>query len=223
MKFNSTTLSIILASAILSTQCKRPDLTANDILEKSIAYHDPLNAWPNLKTQFNFEEIHIKDSIEVTRNTQVWIDNTKGYFKINRGGEEIHGVSMDSCFIERGNFDCDRAKRMRNYYLYLWGLPMKLNDSGTILKNEFIDTVWIDQPAYQLRVDYEADNWSFYFDKTKFNLIGYSFVKKDGSGENILLADEIQVAGMTLPQKRSWYTLNENKFLGTDILKGEQK
>jgi len=211
---------LLVASLILFTQCKKSEWTAADILEKSIAYHDPSNVWPRLNTQWNFEEIHMKDSVEVVRQTQVWMDNAKGYFKINRGGEEIHGMAMDSCFIEKGNVDCDRAKRLRNYYLYLWGLPMKLKDAGTVVKNEFVDTLWAGAPAYQLRVDYEEDNWSFYFDKENFKLVGYSFVKKDGSGENILLADEVQVDGLRLPQKRSWYTLGTHQFLGTDILKG---
>jgi hypothetical protein len=221
MKSQVLNFIILLVLLLLLMQCKKGDLSATNILDKSIAYHDPSNKWPLLNTRLNFEEIHMKDSIEVTRLTQIWIDNTKGYFKINRGGDEIHGMAMDSCFIEKGNVDCDRAKRMRNYYLYLWGLPMKLKDAGTLVKNDYIETVWVGETAYQLQVDYEEDNWSFYFSKVNFKLIGYSFIEKDGSGENILLSEEAQVAGLRLPQKRSWYTLNTNKFLGTDILKGE--
>jgi len=221
MKLQTSNLLLPIALLMLSSQCKKSDLSAADILEKSIAYHDPLTKWSSLKTQMNFEEIHMKDSIEVTRETQIWIDNTRGYFKINRGGDEIHGMAMDSCFIEKGNIDCDRAKRLRNYYVYLWGLPMKLKDAGTLVKNEYNETVWEGEPAYQLQVDYEEDNWSYYFSKENFKLIGYSFIKNDGSGENILLSEEVQVAEMRLPQKRSWYTLDTNKFLGTDILKGE--
>ncbi|MBL7872645.1 MAG: hypothetical protein JNM78_13600 [Cyclobacteriaceae bacterium] len=221
MKLLAPNHIVLLTLLMLFTQCKKREFSAADILEKSIAYHDPTNKWPLLKAHMNFEEIHMKDSVEVVRETQIWIDNSTGYFKINRGGDEIHGVAMDSCFIEKGNSNCDQAKRMRNYYVYLWGLPMKLKDSGTLLKNEFIDTHWVGEPAYQVQVDYEEDTWYFYFNKVNFKLIGYSFVKKDGSGENILLSDEVKVAGLKLPQKRSWYTLDTNKFLGTDILLGE--
>ncbi len=202
---------------ILVPQCTSKPLTAEDILNKSLQYHDPNGNWERLKIELQFDEIQPTDSIEKIRKTKVWIDNSIGYFKLNRGGEEIHGVKIDSCFIEKGDIDCDRAKRMRNYYLYLWGLPMKLRDSGTELNQQVSDTLWQEIPAYKLQVAYEKDKWSYFFDKENFKMIGYSFVQQNGSGEDILLESEIEIMGMRIPKKRSWYTLS-GKFLGTDIL-----
>lgn len=210
-------LCSLCVAGVIFSNCQNKKLTASDILNKSIAYHDPANKWSSIKTELHFDEIHMQDSIEVVRKTTVWLDNSKGYFKINRGGNEIHGMKMDSCFIEKGDFTCERAERLRNYYLYLWGLPMKLTDAGTQLSQEVLDTTWQNTPAYRLQVSYEKDDWSFYFDKKDFRLIGYSFVQNTGSGEDILLASEIEVMGMRIPKERSWYTL-EGKFLGTDKL-----
>ncbi len=174
-----------------------------------------------LKNQTSFDEIQPGDSIPVVRKTQVWIDNPNGYFKVNRGGLEIHGVKMDSCFIEKGDFSCDRATRLRNYYLYLWGLPMKLKDPGTILNPTVVDTLWQKTPVYKLRVAYTKDSWSYYFSKENYKLIGYSFIQQGGGGEDIVLAKEIGCNEIRIPQERSWYTL-EGKFLGTGILTGSQ-
>jgi len=51
-------------------------------------------------------------------------------------------------------------------------------------------------------------------------MIEYRFYKDEaaGKGELITLEDEIIFNGLKIPQKRSWYTLPEMKYLGTDIL-----
>lgn len=206
---------------IVIWQCQPENLTATAILSKSIQYHDPNGSWSSLQVELQFDEIQPSDSAEVVRKTNVWIDNQTGFFKINRGDKEIHGMKLDSCFIEMGDVNCDRAIRLRDYYLYLWGLPMKLKDQGTVLKNEVIDTLWQGSPAYKLQVDYEEDNWTYFFSKEDFSLIGYSFIKQNGGGEDILLKSEIVCNGIRIPKERSWYTL-EGKFLGTDVLTGSQ-
>ncbi len=216
MKIFTTIISFSLI-AILLSQCLPKKLTATDILTKSIYYHDPHGNWSALKTELQFDEIQPSDSAEIVRKTKVWIDNKTGFFKINRGGNEIHGVKIDSCFIEKGDFTCERAKRLRNYYLYLWGLPMKLKDPGTNLSTVVTDTLWQQTPVYKLKVDYEKDKWSYYFDKEDFKLIGYSFVQQNGGGEDILLKSELSCNEMKIPKERSWYTL-DGKFLGMDIL-----
>ena len=40
----------------------------------------------------------------------------------------------------------------------------------------------------------------------------------ESKAELITLEDEIEVNGIKIPQKRSWYTLPEMKYLGTDVL-----
>ncbi|HCX74522.1 MAG TPA: hypothetical protein DHU93_02925, partial [Algoriphagus sp.] len=39
-------------------------------------------------------------------------------------------VWNDSIQVFEGEIEAERAFRMRNYYTYLWGLPMKLQDPG---------------------------------------------------------------------------------------------
>lgn len=113
---------------------------------------------------------------------------------------------------------------MRNYYTYLWGLPIKLTDSGTILGKQVEMSEFNSKKAYKLRVSYDpnvgSDVWYFYFDPKSYKLLGYRFYHDEAKndGEYIYLEDEIKVAGMRLPKVRKWYTHQEDKFLGTDTL-----
>ena len=150
------------------------------------------------------------------------INNAAGYFKLNRNDEEIHGMKMDSCFVEKGDFDCARAARMRNYYIYLWGLPMKLMDEGTVLAEETKEVVYNGIPCYGISVAYEEDEWTYFLARDNYRMIAYMFFKPRGQekGEYILLENEIEVNGIKIPKERSWYTLPDSVFLGTDILVG---
>lgn len=51
-------------------------------------------------------------------------------------------------------------------------------------------------------------------------MLQYKFYKDEaaGKGELITLEDEMMVDGIKIPQKRSWYTLPEMEYLGTDVL-----
>ena len=113
---------------------------------------------------------------------------------------------------------------MRNYYLYLWGLPMKLKDPGTIIDPEVHNKSFNGKPAKVARVTYERevgnDTWYFYFDPTTSELIGYQFYHDEakGDGEYITLSDLVMVDGMKIPKSRSWYTNADSTLLGTDNL-----
>ena len=71
-----------------------------------------------------------------------------------------------------------------------------------------------------IRVVYEEDTWYFSFDQRTGRLVQYKFYQdeKAGKGEVITLEGEISFQGITIPQKRNWYTLPEMKYLGTDSL-----
>ena len=146
-----------------------------------------------------------------------WIDNSVGYFKLDRGGVEVHGMKMDSCFVITGDVDCSRAERMRNYYIYLWGLPMKLKDSQASIQSPGLAD-WEGVECHMVEVHYESDQWKFYFDKASFRLAGYEFVQNNGNGERILLEGEAMIGSIKVPSTRSWFVTSDNRFLGTDRL-----
>ncbi len=192
-------------------------ITADLVLAKAVSYHDPRDAWSTLSTTFNFTETRPNGP---NRSTTVTLDNSKSYMKINRNDEEIYEVILDNAKVLKGDRDQERALVLRNYYLYLWGLPMKLYDESTPSITLSADEKVADSLCKVLRVAYEKDTWYFYFDVNSGRMLQYKFYKDadETKGELITLEDEISVNGIKIPQKRSWYTLPEMKHLGTDIL-----
>jgi hypothetical protein len=211
--------------------------TAAQLLEKSIRYHDPQGRWGKEMLTLHIEESRPKS---VPRTTALEIDLPNDLFKMTqqrdanrilrivKNGEcafllnESNDIPADT--LQKLGLTCERTISTRNYYTYLWGLPMKLKDPGMIL-NDTVQTVdFFGKPAYQLKVTYDpkvgSDVWFFYFNPDNAALIGYKFyhneAKKDG--EYILLEEEATVNGMKLPRIRKWYWNQSKEFIGTDTL-----
>ena len=225
-----------LTFGIFSMQAQMP--TARQILEKSIAYHDPNNSWNSDELTLDLLELRPKGK---DRYSSIIVDNAKGETTINRlkGKDEIsrkiqgerclsitvNGLATkDTSLIQKYHLHCNYSKMLRNYYTYLWGLPMKLKDPDTIIHKEVQDTTFLEQPVYGIKVTYDAevggDIWYFYFDKKNYALSGYRFYHQeaDNDGEYISLQGIVEKQGLRLPQIRKWYTHKADKYLGADIL-----
>ena len=156
----------------------------------------------------------LHDGAEVTRHTEN--DNCSydvdGNFAPS--AEEIEAFSLNE----------KRSLMLRNYYLYLWGLPMKLTDPGTRIESKIYDKQFDGKPAKAARVTYDAevgsDIWYFYFDPETNEMIGYQFYHDEAKddGEYIVLAEIIEVNNMKIPKNRAWYTNLDSTLLGTDHL-----
>ena len=121
------------------------------------------------------------------------------------------------------NLSCDRANLYKNYYTYLYGLPMKLKDKGTII-DEKVETKEFKGKEYLvLKATYEAsvgkDTWYFYFNPKTYAMEVYQFFKETkNSGEYILLSGEEVFNGIKTPKTRAWYYNKDDIYLGTDTL-----
>ena len=209
-------MAIILLGIIISNiNLAQP--TAEQVLEKTINYHDPAREW----AQFHYR-LFLSTEIENKGvKTTVEIDNARGFFKSHELGKQTEvGMEMDSCFVIQGPMDCDKIKRTRNYYLYLWGLPMKLMDAGTELDTRVKEEEFNGFSCYVLKVPYQKDIWYFFVDKTTYALRGYSFYFDEpaNKGEVIYLEDEMIISQMKIPKIRKWYKTDDGKHLGTDVL-----
>lgn len=196
------------------------EIKAQQVLEKSIQYHDPKGIWSSFNHQLEFLSERPNGA---DRKSLVTIDNTKGFFKLEEDGNNM-AIAMDACEQIPEGKNCDQVKRTRNYYLYLWGLPMKLKDVGTPLESMVREEEFNGIFCYVLRVPYDQDIWYFYFDKSNYALIGYMFYKDEPAkkGEVIFLDEEARIGELRIPKKRRWYNTADNKFLGTDILISSQ-
>lgn len=213
--------------------------SGKSIVENSIEFHDPNHNWQNLQAQLEFTETRPNGG---DRHTSIDVDNNRGNFCTKREVNKMHvqrHIIKDSCSynideyeeltekeIEEYKLTDKRSFFIRNYYLYLWGLPMKLNDAGTHIGEQAKLTKFDNQDAYEVKVWYEekvgSDTWFFYFNPENYAMIGYRFYHdvEKGDGEYILLKESELVFGLQIPKSRSWYTHKDSTFLGTDRLTG---
>ena len=210
---------------------------AMDIIEKSIAYHDPdqkLNtlSWsmmfdenrpdqPPRPSSFHFNPItydfevsRTMDEMEVTWSIKS--DEFKGSLD---GKDELSEDIIEKYRIQR-----DRGLLLRDYYHYLWALPMKLKDPGTIVHERVERVDFFSKDSWQIKVTYSeevgGDIWYFYFNPESYALQGYRFYHDESAndGEYILLDGEVGFGNIKLPAERKWYTHKEDKYLGQDKL-----
>lgn len=228
---------ITLLLVLLSFNIKAQKITAQELLDKSIAYHDPHGKWSMFKGSFI---IRMQTPNRPLRTTKIDLDFAQQYFKssVERGGVNTtaqwvsgdckHWLEESTSFTEEQakehGLNCERTNKMRDYYVYLYGLPMKLKDPGTQLDPKVYTKTLKGESYYCLKVTYDEavgkDTWYFYLDKTTAQLRHYQFFHNEAKndGEYILLSGEAEIGGIKMPKDRAWYMNEDDRYLGTDIL-----
>jgi hypothetical protein len=209
-------------------------LAAEELLNRSIAYHDPDGQWA-------------RGSFEITdqstrpdgggRRTVLRFDNARGRFEMEQSFDghtlrivvendavleaRLDGRAVSAEEIERYRLMPEQVLFTRNFWLYLWGLPMKLKDPGTRLDPEAKQTEFQGKPVYELRVTYDEnvgrDTWYFYLDRETCALVGHRFYHDEskGDGEYTVLSEEVAGQGLRLPRVRTGYRNQGDEFFIT--------
>ncbi|PWL39671.1 hypothetical protein DKG77_02240 [Flagellimonas aquimarina] len=221
----------------VSTACYAQTITADELLNKSIAFHNPNNQWENFNGAFKVlmnrpnssERVSIikmdlpkqQFSLEVQKDNVTYsyvFDKEECTTSLN-GSSEISDEDRKTFRLT-----CERGKMMKNYYTYLYGLPMKLKDPGTILDSAVQTKTFKGKEYLVLKVNYEEgvgkDVWYFYFDPNTYAMEVYQFYhdQSKNDGEYILLEGLEEINGVKMPKTRAWYYNKDNKYLATDIL-----
>ncbi len=230
-------LIILLGLYFSITVTAQNEITSQDILNNSIKFHDPKGKLASGDFTLYLEESRPDGSI---RKTQTRFAPAKEIFeiisfreeheikyKINKNNVEVL-LDGSSEFTEdeakKLRINKERASMMKNYYLYLWHLPMKLNDPGTLIDQNHKTKVFNSHSCYELKITYDKtvghDIWYFYFDKQDFQMRGYRFYHDESKndGEYIYIEGLTAFKDIMIPAKRDWYTHKEDKFLGSDLL-----
>jgi len=212
-------------------------ITGQELLEKSIQYHDPKGEWDTFNGIMNFRETRPNGA---DRETAMMLDNEKGIFSLDqmRAGYQVEKfIEQDQCsykvngtntvadsLIQKFRLTCPQIQRIRNYYVYLWGMPMKLRDPGTQIQKEVTQTTFMEKEVLTMKVTYEQsvgeDIWYFYFQPDNFALVGYRFYHDEAvnDGEYIPLEGEETINGIRFPKTRTWFVNKDDRLLGADIL-----
>ncbi len=209
---------------------------ASEILDKSIAYHDPGNQWYSLNHDI---ELLSRRPNRDSRMTNIKLHHALGLFafEMDRDGHDLMGeLKKDgTCAAtmngsaeisdenqEKYRLNCAGITWWQGYHGYMLGLPMNLKDPGTILDPEAKRVEFEGQPAIALKVTYTeevgADTWYFYLNPDNYALIGCRFYHDESKndGEFLTFEGEISNDGITLPKTRKWFYNNNREFLGED-------
>lgn len=228
---------------IATTSLTSQTLTGKQLLDKAIAYHDPNNNWSTFNGSL-FITMEIPD--RANRDSKIVINLPEEYFYVKAIRDTLtteYTIHNDSCDIKLNGksnltdaektthkLSCERANMYKNYYTYLYGLPMKLKDPGSIIYEKIEHKQFKGKDYLVLKVTYDeatgSDIWYFYFNPKTYAMEIYQFFRKDAtgkqnnsSGEYILLSGEEILNGIKMPKNRAWYYNKNDELLGTDILK----
>ncbi len=218
-------------------QSNAQEITGADLVTKTIKYHDPNGHWASFIGQLS---ITMTGPDTKTRTSEIVIDLPKQYFELastTDGNTLGYIVDHEACSLSLNGsskyteeaaktyrLTCERAKTMKNYYIYLYGLPMKLRDPGTIIDPKVKRKTFKGKEYLVLKVNYKkevgGDTWYFYFDPLTYAMEIYQFYHNEAKndGEYVLLSGMVSASGILMPKTRAWYTNKDNKHLGTDVL-----
>lgn len=225
-----------------STALAQPSPEA--LIDASIAHHDPQGVWESGQIHLVTEVVYSEMLIETralehpSRIGEIWLApawQTFKYASTTGAHTTEYEIDHDQTWTRLdGREDVTDAEReahgirdphgMRDYYEYVFGLPMKLKDPGTIFDPKVRSAEFHGRDAWKVRVTYEgdvgSDIWDFFFDKTTSALVASRFYHdvEANDGEYILYDGEIvdEATGLRLPATHDWYTNDGRGQLAID-------
>jgi hypothetical protein len=229
---------LLIAVLVCSIQTFGQQMTGKQLLEKAINFHDPNGSWETFKgTLF----VTMETPSRPKRLSEINIDLSSQFFSVkatsgkNTSEYIVNKDSVQIVFngdknpseeiLKKHRLTKARAKMYQNYYTYLYGLPMKLKDPGTVIHDEVMLDKFLGDAFYVLKVTYDKkigkDTWYFYFNTESYQMEYYQFFHDESKndGEYISLDDLEIINGIKMPKKRAWYMNKDQKYLGTDVLK----
>lgn len=214
---------------------------AQELLSKSIQFHDAKQQWADFahelklrETRPNGSDRHLTVALDLPKETFIYTMDQDGQKIFKKLEKEACEASLNgkTTFTEeetaKWRLSCDAIKRYYHYYLYLYGLPMKLKDPGTIIDPTVKQERFNGKDVWAIKVTYSEavgkDIWYFYFLPETAELVGCRFYHDEAAndGEYIFFEDTYQLDGMKIPKNRTWYTNKDDRLLGSDHLEGHQ-
>lgn len=215
--------------------CNTKEITAEDIVSKSIEVHGGMNAWSRLKhLEFDKTTILFNQDGSIEREIeQHQLFNLKPSFEgvllskePHKNDLYFHGnafskVINDSVFMVTDSIELETAKNTFFAAHYVVCQPFKLKDKGVVLDYIGIDKLE-ETEVHKINVSYLTDNensdkWTYYFDAKTYQLVANKVNHKG----NISLIKNLEFdakTGLIFNAHRKSYTVLEN---GSSYLRAE--
>lgn len=234
---------LALCLLLLTAFDQKPPATCKNgpyILQQSIHQHDPNGVW--LHTEFDMVVEEPRKQVP-TRASLVKLNVANGAFEMQRardGRTTTHlvdetgkaatlldgQVETDTALIKKYFMQPERNANYRNYYRFMYGLPMVLDqpgiNMGKVGSSEFEGqtVIHIDFTMEQPMI---AKTWRVFFDKNDYHVLGIQTMDNAEEGEYLVFNGSAEIEGLKLPRFRHWYDSQTNEYLGSDLLIRSQK
>ena len=235
-------LMLLMASCAPTDQAPEK-LSAEELLGKSIAVHDPAGKWNDFELKVYIQEPRVANP---GRYSQVKLNNALGSFELLRnraahiskhvidaGGNAqtyLDGeVPQDPALIKQFRLDPARNKGYRDFYQMMYGLPMTLTPDkvakmGTPLLVNYNGTECYQIPI-QLKEALFSKHWKIYLSAAAHVFQGMEiiFPEEPGKGERLYFEGNIILDGINIPRIRHWHEYADDAYSGSDIILKEME
>lgn len=230
-------LALLVALACAPRASDGDGLDAGIVLGLAIGFHDPEGRWASGRFAFAVEESSADGTM---RRSRLRIDNGERRFELHteRAGRQVEvrvdgdevvvladGVLVtDRRTAAALGLDPERAHGLRDTYLYMYGLPMKLHDPGTRLDPVARRTRFEGRDVLELVVTYDpevgSDAWTFYVDPVDYSLAGCRVERGAGDqpDETLVFEGLAEIEGLRLPRVRHRRASEDGRPLGVDAI-----
>jgi hypothetical protein len=212
---------LILLSFASCSETTTTILTPRKIVENAVKFNDPNNNWKSLHANFSFESAFKHNPFPV-ENLEIEINVPKNEFRYSNSERDFEAIyKKDTCETISKQGNCNNYAWTKDFYTYVWGLPMKLQDPQTNIISFFTIENINKHPCYKVGVKYPNEDFDFYFKCSNFELLAFSFSKNDSSGhsEFVELKGLYAFNNIKFPETRTWKDNNTQKTLGTNTVK----
>lgn len=210
-------LIYFFALTLFFTSCKEQPKSPEDIINKSIDFHDQHNQWKNLNAQFIFDSrFSIATFPQETLNISMNIKTEEFIYHNPKRKIKVSYVN-DICSADSCTGACKGYIWTKSFYPYVWGLPMKLKDPGYSPEKEWGKDEFNGFDCYTVNMHYDNENFTFYFDQSDYQLRGFKFIKNNTEkhGEIVKLKGLHIYEGIKFPAYRTWLNL-DSTLIGTN-------
>lgn len=231
--FSSFTFIFILA--LIQSPLLSQSLSGPEILQRTLAYHDPAGSWSGFEGQ-----LQLKGSFSFGKDieTRIRIDLPRAYYEAIRsvsGHKILTRVDRNACSaevdgsnrltaetVEAFRLDCESIMDLRNFHLSYLGLPMILQ-SPDYQVDPLASQIQLKGRSFLLLSIFaqkgEMETLDHYLiNPETYALEGYIPDTDEGEPVYALFEGEILIQGIRMPQKRRWYTLEGKSILWEDQL-----